>query len=811
MNKLSIKLFLLILISGIYFSNQLFAQLPTPCAARISSAGFFLIGQDLLRVGQKMTVKTNVQTTGTKRWRIARPEFASVDANGVVTALKQPDGEPALVICEVYDPCTVGAIVLDLQFVILPCITASVDPNPAEVRINEKVTLTGSSSSTTATKKWVSRDTSIAKVDSKGVVTGIKAGVTQIDYIVTEGTCSVTVPVDILVRPCSLTVSISGSSTVAVGASITLTGSSTTGTKSWSSSNTAVATVSLSGVVKGIAVGDAIIIYKVAEGANCTASATKRVTIPSASNCSKPAKPEIIEVYKGSATFKWAKTQDAISYDWEIADDNLSDFRTGNTSNLSVKTPMPIPPILNPNNKFNIRVRSRCSSGISDWSDALTINRSCSGTVEILGSDTVKVGSKITLTGPSSYRNSISWTSSDATIATVIGGVSGASPLGMCNSSCISTGTVTGLKSGTTNIRLTYTPFNENCLSIISKTIRVIDNSTNNGSKCYKIVNKATNKVLEVKDASQSEGAQIYQWTSASNRPQQTWQIKTLSSGQVNIIAKMSNKLMTASACTEGAIINQAALTGSTRQNWTLQLQTDGSYKIFSERCGMSLRVSGSSTADGASVGVRTDYGGDNFKWLIQEVPCPTPNSALSSNETFAFEAQAVEGRAQLQWVTKRMDNIDYFAIERLNEKGDFEVLDRQNSYPSNTPLPAYTFTDNNPLEGDNFYRITTHSNLLPPQYSEVKKVSFAKTTDIGLFPNPATEYIDLDLRQYEGKAVVLSFYNAVGTLVKNIKIAKASSAPQRIDIQEFNMGSYLIRLQIEGKKEITKLFNVAK
>jgi Ricin-type beta-trefoil lectin domain-like/Secretion system C-terminal sorting domain len=191
--------------------------------------------------------------------------------------------------------------------------------------------------------------------------------------------------------------------------------------------------------------------------------------------------------------------------------------------------------------------------------------------------------------------------------------------------------------------------------------------------------------------------------------------------------------------------------------------------------------------------------------------PCTNAVQGLSTAQSLTFEAQAVEGRAKLQWITKGMDNIDYFAIERMDEKGNFDVLDKQNGYPNSTELQSYTFTDNNSLEGDNFYRIATYSNLAPPQYSEVKKVSFAKTTDIGLFPNPASDYIDLDLRQYEGKAVSLSFYNSVGTFVQNIKIAKAVSAPQRIDIQGFNTGAYLIRLQVEGKKEITKLFNVVK
>jgi hypothetical protein len=126
--------------------------------------------------------------------------------------------------------------------------------------------------------------------------------------------------------------------------------------------------------------------------------------------------------------------------------------------------------------------------------------------------------------------------------------------------------------------------------------------------------------------------------------------------------------------------------------------------------------------------------------------------------------------------------------------------------------LKSYTFTDNAPLEGDNFYRINSVSTTQQaPQYSEVKKVSFSKNIGIHIFPNPADDYIDVDLRQYEGKTVALSFYNSVGLMVKKQTIEKVSAAPQRIDVQGFATGSYLVRVQSEGKREATRLFNITK
>jgi hypothetical protein len=326
-------------------------------------------------------------------------------------------------------------------------------------------------------------------------------------------------------------------------------------------------------------------------------------------------------------------------------------------------------------------------------------------------------------------------------------------------------------------------------------------------NKCYRIVNKATSKVLEVKGGLSADGTQIYQWASSTSRNQQLWKVSKRSDGKYNLIAKSSGKLMDAPDCTEGGIIKLYGADGTNSQNWALEPQTGGFYKILNQSCNKFIRVEGSNTADGHEVGIKNDFGAASFVWSFQEANCTTGVAALSSNETFAFEAQAVEGRAKLQWVTNTNDK-DYFNIERQNANGEFEILDRQNAFSTENGLKTYTFTDFNPLEGDNFYRINTISNgNTPPQYSDIKKLSFLKTEDVGIYPNPASDFIALDLRKYEGKKVILSVYNQVGKLLKSQVIEKASSAPVHLDMGGQGDGQMLLRVSSEGRREVMKNF----
>ena len=68
-----------------------------------------------------------------------------------------------------------------------------------------------------------------------------------------------------------------------------------------------------------------------------------------------------------------------------------------------------------------------------------------------------------------------------------------------------------------------------------------------------------------------------------------------------------------------------------------------------------------------------------------------------------------------------------------------------------------------------------------------------------------------MDLRKYEGKTVGLYLYNSVGLLVKKQIIEKASTAPQRVDIQDFSTGTYLLRVQSEGKRDVLRQVTIAK
>lgn len=139
----------------------------------------------------------------------------------------------------------------------------------------------------TATKTvyWFSDNPEIASVDENGKITAHKFGTTTITAVSSDGRyedyCEVAVSDKVPVTGISLSLSQSG---LMLGETLKLTASvfpvnATNKLVTWSSNNTAVATVSSSGVVSSKAVGTAIITAKTADGksASCVITVTEAV------------------------------------------------------------------------------------------------------------------------------------------------------------------------------------------------------------------------------------------------------------------------------------------------------------------------------------------------------------------------------------------------------------------------------------------------------------------------------------------------------------------------------------------------------
>ena len=230
----------------------------------------------------KPTFSPSYATNQNVKWASSNTAVATVSSSGVVTGKKVGT---AVITCKSVDggftaKCTVSVIIATKS--------VSLDRTRASVYVGKSFTLKGTvspSNATNKTLKWYSSDTSVAKVSSSGVVTGLKGGTCTITCKNSGGQsafCKVTV----VQKVTGITLNRSSIS-IYTGKAYTLKAkiSPSTATNkgvSWSSSNSKVASVSSSGVVTGVSKGTAVIIAATVDGgfiAKCSVTVTKKVDV----------------------------------------------------------------------------------------------------------------------------------------------------------------------------------------------------------------------------------------------------------------------------------------------------------------------------------------------------------------------------------------------------------------------------------------------------------------------------------------------------------------------------------------------------
>jgi HYR domain/Ricin-type beta-trefoil lectin domain-like/Secretion system C-terminal sorting domain len=345
-----------------------------------------------------------------------------------------------------------------------------------------------------------------------------------------------------------------------------------------------------------------------------------------------------------------------------------------------------------------------------------------------------------------------------------------------------------------------------------SNCILVLPGDCSNGfgnNDCVKITNKKSGNTIDVYRSLTWGGTKIIQ-KSYDNTKSQKWTFKNLGNGYYIIISKNSGKVLdidgTGDYCATGSHLIQDYYDGSKSQQFKLVKNADGSYKIINRRCNKVLKVHNGSSDSGASIVLGEDSDADHSKWLIDKVDCPSSSHHLTANTIFTLEANAQFNRTHLEWINNTTVQNDYFTIQKINsQSGNFEDIETINAVEGLDELQYYTSYDNNPVDGENYYRIKLVYQDGKIEYSETKVVNFKGLSDIRIFPNPSDDFVDVDLTKYKNKEVGIYLYNAFGQPVQFVNVEKVGDTPVRLDVSKLNSGNFLLRITSKGKRDVTK------
>ena len=159
--------------------------------------------------------------------------------------------------------------------------------------------------------------------------------------------------------------------------------------------------------------------------------------------------------------------------------------------------------------------------------------------------------------------------------------------------------------------------------------------------------------------------------------------------------------------------------------------------------------------------------------------------------ELTKFTASAtLDNRIIVQWQTASERQNSYFLIEHSTDGKQFTALARHTGQPLSTKPFSYTFIDENPKDGVNYYRLTQVDNNGTTTVFGVRSANFGgKKSVLTITPNPSKDGQVQFKTQYFGKksgTIVVS--DVAGRVVFNASITNSTVSTQ------LPIGIYIVR-----------------
>ncbi|MEV4414663.1 RICIN domain-containing protein [Catellatospora sp. NPDC049609] len=158
-------------------------------------------------------------------------------------------------------------------------------------------------------------------------------------------------------------------------------------------------------------------------------------------------------------------------------------------------------------------------------------------------------------------------------------------------------------------------------------------------SATYVFVNRHSGKAMDLYNWSTADGAPINQYARNDLAVQQ-WRFVDVGSGYYQIRSVHSGKVLELPNANDGIqLVQNAAVSGNTRQHFGVSDSPDGYVRFVNRHSGKAIDLWGWSTADGAMLSQYQDLGGANQQWQLAKLGSGGGGTGCGSG---SFHAEAV-------------------------------------------------------------------------------------------------------------------------------------------------------------------------
>ena len=177
-------------------------------------------------------------------------------------------------------------------------------------------------------------------------------------------------------------------------------------------------------------------------------------------------------------------------------------------------------------------------------------------------------------------------------------------------------------------------------------------------------------------------------------------------------------------------------------------------------------------------------------------------NAALTIDLTsFTVEKQATTDL--VKWTTSSETNNSHFNVQRSNDGSNFEVLGKiytQALNGNSSERLDYTYIDQQPLMGHNYYRLEQVDIDENKSYSKIVDIMWLDGNVVRLYPNPTNDIVNIDFSLTASSQTEIKLIDMSGRVVKSIlSNGEKGMNHSKISMSELANGVYHIELLKNG------------
>ena len=172
------------------------------------------------------------------------------------------------------------------------------------------------------------------------------------------------------------------------------------------------------------------------------------------------------------------------------------------------------------------------------------------------------------------------------------------------------------------------------------------------------------------------------------------------------------------------------------------------------------------------------------------------------------FTAVVDKNSVDLAWTTALEINSDHFTVESSTNAGaGWSTIGTIPAAGNSATVTGYSFVDGHPAQGTTEYRLVLVDRDGRTAYSPVKAVRIGQIAAVSVYPNPASDYVNVSLSGEASGSANIRLVNLAGQVLLEKTVTNAGGTTVPLTVSSYPAGNYLVVVTAsDGSKQVNKI-----